>query len=379
MYVRGASGYLDEVDEARRVAEKVADYLRTVGVDVKVFHDNTSQTQNENLNTIVNYHNSQTRDADISIHFNAYSDTAEPMGCEVLYTTQEELAANVSLNIADAGDFIDRGPKHRPDLYFLSKTEMPAILIETCFVDSLADSELYRANFDEICRAIAECIGDRQIGGIEPEPEPVPTPEPEPPPLTEKNWVEINGSAEGNVAVIVNGQLVRGPLVPLGNVVDIQIAMHGDVMVRLNGQDFHNEPSIPPNQTAITATVFGGVDDPNCSAYDESMMLNDNDLYVALPDRFEGERPMVRVHNRATGESATAEIWDVGPWNIDNPYWETGERPQAEICYLQQTELPDGPNAGNVPSNPAGIDLSPALARALGIEGKGQVDWQFVN
>ena len=49
-YVRGASGILDEVDEARRVVERVADELRDRDVEVKVFHDDISDSQNENLN-----------------------------------------------------------------------------------------------------------------------------------------------------------------------------------------------------------------------------------------------------------------------------------------------------------------------------------------
>jgi hypothetical protein len=32
-----------------------------------------------------------------------------------------------------------------------------------------------------------------------------------------------------------------------------------------------------------------------------------------------------------------------------------------------------------VPTNDAGIDLSPALAEQIGIEGKGKVDWIFVE
>jgi hypothetical protein len=136
-------------------------------------------------------------------------------------------------------------------------------------------------------------------------------------------------------------------------------------------------PSIPPNQRGITATVFGGDADYNVSAYDEDMVLNDVDFYVSLPDRFEGERPLVQIHNCANGCSEIAEIWDVGPWCTDNPYWETGERPQAESCYEAGQPLPSGPNAGHIPSNPAGIDLSPALADALGVNGMGKVDWNF--
>jgi hypothetical protein len=90
---------------------------------------------------------------------------------------------------------------------------------------------------------------------------------------------------------------------------------------------------------------------------------------VALPDRFEGERPLVRVHNRASGVSATAEIWDVGPWNTDDPYWQTGTRPAAE----------SGTDEKGRTTNGAGIDLSPALAKKVGVDGYGPVDWEFVK
>jgi hypothetical protein len=177
-YVRGAMFYLDEVDEARKVVERVADYLRDAGVTVKTFHDNTSTTQNQNLNTIVAYHNAQTRDLDVSVHFNAYQVTSSPMGTECLYVTQKELAYKVSAAIAGAGGFIDRGAKYRSDLFFLNNTEQPAILIETCFVDSRADADLYRANFVDICAAIAEAIG-----GVSVEEPPEPPERPERPPI----------------------------------------------------------------------------------------------------------------------------------------------------------------------------------------------------
>jgi len=48
--IRGTSGYLDEVDEARRIVEKVADYLDDTGVDT--FHDDVSTTQSENLSSL---------------------------------------------------------------------------------------------------------------------------------------------------------------------------------------------------------------------------------------------------------------------------------------------------------------------------------------
>jgi N-acetylmuramoyl-L-alanine amidase len=170
-YIRGASGYLDEVDEARRVVERTATILKDAGVNVKTFHDNTSHDQNTNLHTIVNYHNAQTRDLDVSVHFNAYQTTNNPMGTECLYVTQSTLADQVSEAISDAGDFIDRGPKKRTDLYFLNNTEEPAILIETCFVDSRADADLYNRNFEAICQSIAESISGIAVGEAPPDTE----------------------------------------------------------------------------------------------------------------------------------------------------------------------------------------------------------------
>jgi N-acetylmuramoyl-L-alanine amidase len=172
-HIRGASGYIDEVDEARKVVETVADYLREQGVQVTTYHDNVSDDQSENLSRIVDFHNAQTRDLDISVHFNAYETTQKPMGCEVLYvsSTGQEIADEVVDQICEASGLINRGPKKRTDLAFLNNTEEPAILIETCFVDSQADVDIYYQNYDEICAAIAGAIaGD--------ESEPGPTPEP---------------------------------------------------------------------------------------------------------------------------------------------------------------------------------------------------------
>lgn len=73
-HVRGAAGNpgLDEVDEARLVVECSAGELERRHITVYTFHDNNSTTQDQNLNTLVSWHNSHQRDLDISVHFNAY-------------------------------------------------------------------------------------------------------------------------------------------------------------------------------------------------------------------------------------------------------------------------------------------------------------------
>jgi len=169
-YVRGASGYIDEVDEARRVVDKTATILLQAGHQVKIFHDNTSKDKNTNLKTIVNYHNSQSRDLDVSVHFNANATTSAPVGTECWYYSQVALAGEVSKQIAIAGSLKNRGPKKSTSFYFLIHTTAPSILVEVCFVDSRADSDLYKLHFDAICQALAGALV-----GQEALPEPPPT------------------------------------------------------------------------------------------------------------------------------------------------------------------------------------------------------------
>jgi len=178
-YVSGAVGILNEVTEARRVVNKVAEYLKKLGITVHVFHDDVSKTQTTNVNTIVKYHDSKTRDLDISVHFNASEKTDKPIGTEVLYKTQKDLASKVSERISKDGGFINRGGKLRTNLGFLNNCDKPAILLEICFVDSKADADLYNKNFDKICRGIAEVIANKKLSADNPT-------NPTPPVTTEK-------------------------------------------------------------------------------------------------------------------------------------------------------------------------------------------------
>jgi len=386
--VRGASGYLDEVDEAIRVMNRVAAILKDAGHEVSTFTDTTSTSQNQNLETIVDHHNSKTRDLDVSVHFNAYETTSKPMGTEVLYVSQANLASVVSDKIATAADLPDRGAKYRSDLYFLNQTEMPAVLLEVVFVDSSTDAAHYNGNFESICEAIAEGLTGQDITELPPEP-PVEIPPEEP--ASGENRVDVVSDVAGDVTIYVNGTMIRGHE-DCEHVVDLTVTLIGDVILNVNGEEFHNKPSEPstptgplPNHCEIEATVFGGADDPNYSAYPpydnngNGRYLNDTELYVALPFSFDMSEPlpMVRVFH---GElSAVGIVADKGPWTTDDDAYVNGTaRPIAETCHDEGAPLPSGPNKGQVPSNRAGIDLSPALAETIGVSGKGTVSWAFV-
>ena len=180
---QGAADIINEVTEARKVVDRVYEIIKASGKQCYKYHD-TSSSSTQNLVNIVNWHNGFNDGVDVSIHFNAYAHVDKPMGTEVCYYSNSSLATAVSKEIATAGGFIDRGAKQRTGLYFLKHTNKPAILIEVCFVDSVADVNLYRANFERICQAIAKTL----IGNIvvptpttpAPTPKPAPTPTPKP-------------------------------------------------------------------------------------------------------------------------------------------------------------------------------------------------------
>ena len=72
---QGAVGILNEVKEATRVVDRTAELLIERGVDCPTFHDTTSTDQNTNLHKITDWHNSKSRDLDVSVHFNANVET----------------------------------------------------------------------------------------------------------------------------------------------------------------------------------------------------------------------------------------------------------------------------------------------------------------
>lgn len=198
LFIRGARGIIDEVEEARKVTDRVAEILRGAGVGVSPFHENNARTQSENVGAIVRHHNSQTRDLDVSIHFNSTATGIiedRAIGVEVLHFTSNQvtraLAGRVARAISDASGLLlrhqrDSGAVPRNNISFLANTTAPAILVEVCFVVSRTDVRLYQQHFEEICRAIAMTISGRDIPREEPETAvqpPEPTPPPTAPPL----------------------------------------------------------------------------------------------------------------------------------------------------------------------------------------------------
>jgi hypothetical protein len=161
LYIRGARGnpvppQLDEVDQARRLCNRVAELLTKGGITTVVYHDDVSTTQDANLAWIVSHHNNtdSDHDYDLSFHFNAYDGKAH--GTEVFSIGHDELAGEISEAIANAGGFTNRGAKDGSSLYFCNNTREEAYLLETCFCDHTGDSKSFTSKFENIAMAIAD-------------------------------------------------------------------------------------------------------------------------------------------------------------------------------------------------------------------------------
>jgi len=88
--------------------------------------------------------------------------------------------------------------------------------------------------------------------------------------------------------------------------------------------------------------------------------------FVALPH----PRALGRMVEIRHGERVVvAEVLDVGPWNVDDAYWDHDARPASER----------GRGAYRTPVNPAGIDLSDPVFAELDMRDNDVVEWRFVH
>lgn len=130
----------------------------------------------------------------------------------------------------------------------------------------------------------------------------------------------------------------------------------------------------------IFATEFGGGNEAGMdSAYGGK--VNPDEPQASLPARLPGDpaERRIRVLNPANGKLVVCLVNDVGPWNTTDAYWKSQTRPRAEAQYVLKKKADNG----EVPSNPAGLDLTSAAYDALGIGGmvntrSAKFDWEFV-
>jgi hypothetical protein len=118
----------------------------------------------------------------------------------------------------------------------------------------------------------------------------------------------------------------------------------------------------PGSWQRVLATREGQIGDVTAT----TLRIRADSRFVALPDPSALHR-MVELRYR--DRVVVTTVLDVGPWNVDDPYWRHDARPAAER----------GKGAFRAPVNTAGIDLSDPIFADLGLEDNDVVEWRFVH
>lgn len=159
-HVTGASKYLNELTESRKVKNEVMRLLKANNHTVYDCTDDAGKTQNDNLKNIVSKCNARSVDLDISIHLNSGGGTGVETYIYKNSSVRDE-ATRICSKIANTLGINNRGVKDGSSFYVLKHTKAPAILIECCFVDSKIDREKWDAN--KCAKAIVEGILNQSI------------------------------------------------------------------------------------------------------------------------------------------------------------------------------------------------------------------------
>jgi hypothetical protein len=121
-------------------------------------------------------------------------------------------------------------------------------------------------------------------------------------------------------------------------------------------------------------------------------VITENDQFVALPSgqALDGDGKgdySVRLCT-AAGRCATVPVWDIGPWNTDDDYWNAAPprknfadvpqgTPEAQAAYANHYH--DGEDGfGRSVKNPAGIDVADGTFHALGLDDNSYVTVDYL-
>ena len=158
---------LRECDVAKKVADRVQNYLEMAGVQV------VGNLQSNNLNgedpdqpCVCDRANGSGANIFISIHCNSAENPAAK-GTEVwVYGfggEAEKLAWCIQNQITDSLCMVDRGVKEGPGLIVLHYTAMPAVLVELAFISNVEDEKKLKYCVDDFARAIARGVTDYEL------------------------------------------------------------------------------------------------------------------------------------------------------------------------------------------------------------------------
>ncbi len=156
---------LRECDVSAKVGNAVKEYLEAAGCECQLLQSDNlywdSQYADRNV-SVVQSANDWPADIFISIHCNAANGQAQgtEVECYSRMSNGGNLAQCIQNQIVGALGTVDRGVKEMPGLIVLKHTDMPAVLVETAFIDNDDDATLLVDRSDDFAAAIARGVTD---------------------------------------------------------------------------------------------------------------------------------------------------------------------------------------------------------------------------
>lgn len=161
----GAIGYCNEYLEQVIVFKELCKIIRERGIEV-VECNSSANTQTKELMEGVKKANDQKVKLNLSLHMNSVKDpNAKGVECVIFNSKSDclNLANDICLNISRKG-FFNRGVKFNSGLYETKNTNMPHIIVETCFVSNNDDvNKFWKVGHHEIALCIADAITEKPV------------------------------------------------------------------------------------------------------------------------------------------------------------------------------------------------------------------------
>ena len=161
---------LRECDVALKIGTAVQKYLEVAGCECYLMQsDNLAPTpagrsdyNDRQGMTVTETANEWGADIFVSIHCNDATGTARgtEVECYNRMSNGGNLAQCIQSQLINSIDTVDRGVKEMTDLLVLRYTDMPAVLVETAFIDNDDDMLVLVEHWDDIARAIARGVTD---------------------------------------------------------------------------------------------------------------------------------------------------------------------------------------------------------------------------
>ncbi|WP_017303994.1 N-acetylmuramoyl-L-alanine amidase [Spirulina subsalsa] len=158
-----------EDDLTKAVGTQVIQKLRDLGHEVIDCTPSQANSVTNSLWQRVNAANTHRVDVFVSIHFNAFNGSAHGTEIYAVSDAGRRIAQPVLESIVALG-FFNRQVKNGSHLYVLRNTNMPAILVECCFMDSERDMNRY--NTTAMANAIVIGLAGRLPDSSRNEPSP---------------------------------------------------------------------------------------------------------------------------------------------------------------------------------------------------------------